>query len=77
MAKSTGVAVNPKLVRVEVLKYLAISVVKATMRFIRDNQVEETNVERFIYLHHRRIARQENSVLRISSGIASYVCARQ
>ena len=50
---------------VEILKQLLVSVVQTSMRFIRDDQIEEPDVERFVDSHHRWIGREIDSAVAI------------
>ena len=50
---------------VEILKQLLVSVVQTSMRFIRDDQIEEPDVERFVDSHHRWIGREIDSTVAI------------
>lgn len=50
------------LVTVEIVKDVSVDVVDASMRFIRDDEVEEARVERLEDLLHRGIGRKEDAL---------------
>ena len=53
---------KPHLMTVEIVKDVSVDVVNASMRFIRDDEVEEARVERLEDLLHCRIGRKEDAL---------------